>query len=250
MNSRPAPDFLRMMRRKILALVGVYRARDAWPQGVISFTFDDFPKSALTAGGSILERHGARGTYYVASKLAKTEGAVGRSFDVEDIVIAHGNGHEIGCHTYTHLNCAEAKEASLQEEVRANAAALAATIKEFSPRNFAYPFGAVSPLAAQVLNPHFSSCRGIRPGINEGRLNLSELLANSLYATTFDEARLCSLIDRNVSAGGWLIFYTHDVCETPSPYGCKPGQFEAIVAYAAKRAPIRTVQDVLGGLDL
>ena len=103
MQSRSAPNLSRMIGRKIRSLAGIYRASDAWPQGVVSFTFDDFPKSALTAGGSILERHGARGTYYVASKLAKTDGAVGRLFDVEDISAAHHNGHEIGCHTYTHL---------------------------------------------------------------------------------------------------------------------------------------------------
>ena len=31
---------------------------------LISFTFDDFPRSALEAGGQILRAHGVRGTYY------------------------------------------------------------------------------------------------------------------------------------------------------------------------------------------
>ncbi len=250
MQSRSAPNLTRMIGRKLRSLVGIYRASDAWPQGVVSFTFDDFPKSALTAGGSILERHGARGTYYVASKLAKTDGAVGRLFDVEDISAAHLNGHEIGCHTYTHLKCSEAEKSSMITEVRANAAALSSMIKGFVPKNFAYPYGAVSPLAKRVLKPYFSSCRGIRPGINEGTLDLSELLANSVYASTFDETRMCGLIDQSSAVGGWLIFYTHDVCETPSPYGCKPEQWETIVAYATKRTIVLPVRDVLAGLGL
>ena len=250
MQSRSAPNLSRMIGRKIRSLAGIYRAKDAWPQGVTSFTFDDFPKSALAAGGSILERHGARGTYYVASKLAKSEGAVGRLFDLEDIAAAHNNGHEIGCHTYTHLRCSEAEKSSLIGEVRANAAALSSVIKGFAPKNFAYPYGAVSPLAKRVLKPYFSSCRGIRPGLNEGTLDLSELLANSVYAATFDEARMRSLVDQSCAVGGWLIFYTHDVCETPSAYGCTPEQWEAIVAYTAKRTTVLPVRDVLAGLGL
>ena len=59
------------------------------------------------------------------------------------------------------------------------------------------------------------------------------------------EAEMRRLVDRNRSIGGWLIFVTHDVIETPSPYGCKPGQLEAVVAYAAKRTTILPVRDVV-----
>ena len=36
---------------------------------LISFTFDDFPLSAATAGADILERYGARGTFYASGSL-------------------------------------------------------------------------------------------------------------------------------------------------------------------------------------
>ena len=36
---------------------------------IISFTFDDFPRSALYTGGAILERFGLNGTYYAAFGL-------------------------------------------------------------------------------------------------------------------------------------------------------------------------------------
>jgi hypothetical protein len=50
-----------------------------------------------------------------------------------------------------------------------------------------------------------------------------------------DEAR-----DRN----GWVIFYTHDVSEDPSEWGCTPAQLEAVVDHAAQRLPILPVRDV------
>jgi hypothetical protein len=37
------------------------------------------------------------------------------------------------------------------------------------------------------------------------------------------------VIERNAQACGWLIFATHDVCETPGPFGCSVELFEQIV---------------------
>ena len=49
-------------------------------QPLISFTFDDFPRSALTVGGEILERHGARGTYYASLGVMGKYEAAGLMF--------------------------------------------------------------------------------------------------------------------------------------------------------------------------
>src|ERR1700747_1049840 len=45
---------------------------------LISFTFDDFPQSALFVGGAILKRFGLRGTYYVSLGLAGQDSPSGR----------------------------------------------------------------------------------------------------------------------------------------------------------------------------
>ena len=241
---------VRRLERKLGRLYGIRRISDAWPRGVVSFTFDDFPKTALTVGGRILERFGARGTYYTAAKLAGTHGDLGPLCDPDDVRIAHHRGHEIGCHTFSHLNCAAADRSSLKSEVRANAAALSDMIGPFAPANFAFPFGAESKRAKRTLMPYFHSCRGIRPGLNQGIPDIAELLANCVYAATFDDKRFCDLMDRNAAVAGWLIFYSHDVSHSPSPYGCEPEQLEALVAHAAKSSPIRPVRDVVSSLNL
>jgi peptidoglycan/xylan/chitin deacetylase (PgdA/CDA1 family) len=231
-------------------LLGRYRAAEVWPRGVVSFTFDDFPKTALQAGGLVLERHGLRGTYYVSAGLAGTEGEVGRFFDPEDLAECHGRGHEIACHTYSHLRCSEAAREAMVKETEVNGAALAALVEGLVPTNFAYPYGAVSPLAKRTLKPRFQSCRGVRPGINSGVLDLGELLANSVYSRTFEEARMRRLIDENADLGGWLIFYTHDVEASPSPYGCTVEQWESLVGYAAAKGAVLPMKDVVDGLGV
>jgi peptidoglycan/xylan/chitin deacetylase (PgdA/CDA1 family) len=242
------PFRMAALAQKIELRMHARPARVAWPNGVISFTFDDVPKSAVAAGGSILERYGARGTYYVSMNLAGTVGSVGPMFDDADIQSAHRSGHEIGCHTHTHLDCCASAKASILAAVRHNAAAVSSVIEGFVPTNFAYPYGRVSPMAKRLLGPRFSSCRGICKGINHGTIDLADLRATAVYDSKFDEAEMRHLIDENRSVGGWLIFYTHDVVDAPSPFGCKPAQLGGLVGYAAKRATILPVRDVVARL--
>jgi peptidoglycan/xylan/chitin deacetylase (PgdA/CDA1 family) len=250
MQVRPAVE----VAKRIRGWIGG-REHDAhpsliWPGGVVSFSFDDFPRSALLAGGRILEDHGARGTYYAAADLTGTHDAAGLLFRSEDLRRAHERGHEIGCHTYSHLNCAKATEWSLRREVRKNAEALSWVLDGFTPINFAYPFGAASPRAKRLLGRRFASCRGIQPGINKDALDLGELRANRIYDHDFDEARMHRLIDENRALGGWLIFYTHDVGAAPSRYGCRPAQLGSVVAYAARNSPILPVRDVVSAANV
>src|SRR5947207_11316553 len=70
------------------------------PRPIISFTFDDFPRSALHTGGAILERFGVRGTYYASLGLMGRTAPTGPIFLREDLPVLIAQGHELGCHTY------------------------------------------------------------------------------------------------------------------------------------------------------
>src|SRR5207249_2808421 len=74
------------------------------PEPIVSFTFDDFPRSALLVGGAILKQFGLRGTYYAAFGLIGTTGPSGRIFELEDVQPLLDQGHEIGCHTFDHCH--------------------------------------------------------------------------------------------------------------------------------------------------
>src|SRR2546422_1017858 len=70
---------------------------------IVTFSFDDFPRSSLTVGAEILERFGARATYYVAMSLMDTVNHLGEQFRREDLVALLDRGHELASHTFGHL---------------------------------------------------------------------------------------------------------------------------------------------------
>lgn len=232
-------------------VVGARPAALAWSGGVVSFTFDDFPQSALRVGGAILDKYRCRSTYYAALGLAGTESELGVLCGPDDIRAAYRQGHEIACHTFRHLDCSHTDAATVLADIAENEAALSALLDGFAPESFAYPYGGLSLAIKRLVAPRFSSCRGIARGFNRGTVDLADLRATKLYARDYHEAGLRDLIDRCRAADGWLIFYTHDIRETPSAYGCTPQQFAATVAYAAENAEILPVREVvarLGGL--
>jgi len=221
-----------------------------WPGVVVSFTFDDFPRSAWINGGAILEQYDKRGTYYAAMGLAGTDSNLGKMFESDDLRAVHAQGHEIACHTYSHRDCYRASPAEIAAEIERNGTALASIIGDEPLDNFAYPFGGVSLTAKSALAGRFASCRGTGRGINRGTVDLADLFGTSIYSRDFNRDRLCQLIDDAQAGNGWVIFYTHDVAEEPSPFGCTPAQFKSIVAYAAENATVLPVRDVLAGLGL
>ena len=101
----------------------------------------------------------------------------------------------------------------------------------------------------KALSQRFSSCRGVGHGINAGSVDFADLRANPVGIWE-DAAIVSRLIDDACGADGWLIFYTHDVIDRPSPYGCTPALLEAIVAAAAARCAVLPVRDVVAGLGV
>ncbi len=219
-----------------------------WKGGVVSFTFDDFPKTALAIGGEILERHGVRGTYYTALDLANTTGSLGPMFDNRDVRAAHKRGHEIACHTFRHLDCGRTDVDTLLKDIADNDAGLRALTGGSVPVNFAFPFGGISISAKRALAHRFQSCRGIGCGVNAGTADFADLRANHVYDADDGDESFRQLIDRGRASDGWTIFYTHDVAPRPSPFGCTPARLEAVVAYAAATGAVLPVRDVVAGL--
>ncbi len=71
---------------------------------IVSFGFDDFPRTAYSVGGRILESFGARGTYYVAPALMHSDGPLGEICNADDILNLLEKGHELGTQTLHHLS--------------------------------------------------------------------------------------------------------------------------------------------------
>jgi peptidoglycan/xylan/chitin deacetylase (PgdA/CDA1 family) len=202
---------------------------------VVSITFDDFPKSAAIQGARILERAGALGTYYACAEFAGTRTLHGESFDAHDIRTLERAGHEIGCHTFDHLNCCLSSASNISANVARNARAMEVLGLEQPMNSFAFPYGDASPWSRLRLARRFLTLRGIRSGVNRGKTDLSLLSAQGLGPSEADLRRVRSKFDDLQEGGGWLILFTHEVDDTPTPFGITPQGLEAIVSEAKAR---------------
>jgi peptidoglycan/xylan/chitin deacetylase (PgdA/CDA1 family) len=217
-------------RRFTIARYGRRDFRIAGDVPYISFTFDDFPLTAFTEGGRSLAAHGARGTYFVSCQLLGRDSASGPIASAEDLRALVARGHELGCHTFEHLDgCASTPEA-FERSIAANRAALSKSLPGCDLPVFAYPLNGPDLRIKRAVGRHFAGVRGGGQTINAGVIDLNLLKAYFLdhrNRGNLDVVR--DVIAQNAAARGWLIFATHDVAAAPSQYGCEPDYFEEVV---------------------
>lgn len=217
---------------------------------LVSFTFDDVPDSALTEGAAILERHGARGTFYIAGGLA---GLV----EPERVLIGPEGcrelalrGHEVGCHTFSHRRIRDIPRSELPQDLDRNATYLASLGIPQPPANFAFPYNAAWPLARSEFRRRFRSCRGAGEAINRGLVDPLMLKAVEIRQPEANARELTRWIDDVAEAPGWLVFFTHDIARRPTAHGCTPETFDHLVAHAVARGctilPVDRVLDRIG----
>jgi peptidoglycan/xylan/chitin deacetylase (PgdA/CDA1 family) len=216
---------------------------------LVSFCFDDFPRTAYTVGGTILKSFGVHGTFYVAPRLIDTTNSLGDQLTHGDIDSLLTDGHELGCQTFNHLSCRTLPLSFFELEVL-KARKFLRELTGYDPSNFAYPQGHVSLRCKRRLGPQMSSSRGPCGGINEQIADLNLLRANSLYGDLDQMDRIESLLSRNVSSQGWLIFHTHDVRRNHSPFGCTPALLDSTLLLAMKKGcRIASIKEAISTQD-
>lgn len=195
------------------------------PRGMVSFTFDDFPRSALEIGGALLERAGHRGTFYAATAQLGTTTDCGEIADAADLADCLARGHEVANHTHDHPDCRQLSNRAIVRQIDSGRARLPAG----ASANFAYPYGASDGRVQRAVLGTVATARGIRDGINGLDTCLVNLCSNRVYSH-LDLARLHALVEANRTQRGWLIFGTHDVSDAPSPFGCTPSELAGLIA--------------------
>lgn len=224
-------------------------------QPVISFTFDDVPHSAVRTGAALLERYNARGTFYIAGGLQDKMQGETRMFSASDVQYLVRAGHEVACHSYSHRKLSTFKYSNLERDLARNKAYLDNLVPQKSvSRNFAYPYNAPKLYARRLLAASFASCRGGGNQINRGRINRDLLYGVEIGngQNTFNS--LAAYIDDIVQKPGWLIFFTHDVDDRPSPYGCSRELFDHLLSYAAENSclmmPVKDALSLIQGQNM
>ena len=114
------------LRRRYSRLI--HRRPLTLPEGrpMITFGFDDVPATAVSNGAAVLEDAGVRGTFYVCAGLEGQTGPMGAYGGASETERLLDAGHEVACHTFSHLDCGQAGAAAIAEDVRRNGEALAA----------------------------------------------------------------------------------------------------------------------------
>jgi peptidoglycan/xylan/chitin deacetylase (PgdA/CDA1 family) len=221
-----------------------FRLRNEMP--MVSFTFDDVPKSAATVGAPILEQHDVHGTFYVIGSQVGTSSPLWDMVDGEDVVALHRRGHEIACHTFSHKRACDLDAETLNAEIKRNQDFLRTLDPSIKIENFAYPFGYGSFVRKRQLKTVFKSCRSIVPGVNSGTVDLQFLRAMPLIDWRIEREGIARALDEARTRNGWLIFYSHDVADAPSPYGCSPALLhEALEAASRRKIPVLNMAEAL-----
>jgi peptidoglycan/xylan/chitin deacetylase (PgdA/CDA1 family) len=173
----------------------------------------------------------------------------GDHFRREDLEALLRDGHELASHTFSHVSCRGVSCSEFREEVAKGRRAIEELTGWSDSGHFAFPFGEVTLDAKKTVGLDLASSRGIWSGLNGPEVDLNLLRANSLYGDRDKCAQVQELILENERRKSWLIFYSHDVRDTPSRFGCTPELLEFAVSFASQRsACILTVADVVAGL--
>ena len=199
---------------------------------IISFTFDDFPRSALWTGGRILKSFGLVGTYYASLGLIGKEIETGTMLVAADLAALLQQGHELGCHTFDHCHAWNTQPQRFEDSINENRVALEGLAATASFKSLSYPIGVPRAQTKRIASKYFACCRGGGQTFNIGTVDLNYLSALFLEQSRDDPRAIKRVIDENSKARGWLIFATHDISDIPTQWGCLPRMFEDIVEYS------------------
>lgn len=219
-------DLRTRLNDAIAPRVSFKRVRSRLLRPVASFTFDDFPQSAWTAGGPVLARYGAAATYYVTGALCGVTAEGLRYYEAADLRAVHAAGHEVGCHTYSHWRMPLRGLGELRQDLDRNKDFIREVLEDVVPTNFAYPYGAVSLWTKHLVSNRFATSRGIRSGVNIGSIDLDQLRVVRLERHRWTAREVEESAETACRANGWIVFVSHDISRDPSPYGATPEMLE------------------------
>lgn len=206
------------------------RMRNA--SAIVSFSFDDFPVSAIRIAGPMLRAAGAHGTYYTSLGLMGTTAPTGRIFERPDLEAAIEAGHELGCHTFGHRDAWNTEGGDFDAAIRSNQEALARIAPQARFESFAYPISGPSRATKRVAANYYECSRAGGQTFNQDGTDLNLLKAFFIEMSVANPDRMRATIEACVAARGWLVFATHDVEENPTRYGCTPGLFERVLRWS------------------
>lgn len=222
---RPRTDLVSRLRRRSARVLATRTVRPVLERGLVSFSFDDCPVSVRDNALPRLEARGWRATLYASFGLNGTHNHLGKHMSADDYRAAHARGHEIGDHTFSHLDGLACGPDAVRRDIARNRAAFREAGLPHAT-SFAYPYGEVTPGLKRALEGEFGLLRGIHAP-HGGSVDLSLAPSQRLYEAERDD--VLAAVDRAARERSWLILFSHDVRECPSDFGCTPDTLAAVI---------------------
>ena len=215
---------------------------------IVSFTFDDCPKSVVENAIPMFDREHWKVTLYMAMGLCETTNHLGLHMSQSDVKAAHKSGHEIADHTHDHLDATTVSVQEFERNIDKNQESL--NELDIPPsETFAYPYGQLNLATKKVIGQKFKGARGITSRVNAHNVDLNQISSNRLYSGKSYHKLIAEILELKKTAG-WMTIYTHDVRDTPSDFGCRPEQLEAVIAAVKNSgAEVMTIANAIKYLE-
>jgi len=245
----PSRSISSKVSRRLTPLFGRRMVPVKLDKPLVSITFDDCPASAIENGVGPMNILGWKSSVYVAGELLGTTNHHGRQICAEDLIGLHNDGHEIGGHTWSHIDAQAVSIDTFAEDIAYNHAYMQKLgLPKF--RTFAYPYGQTQPALKRLLETQFEGMRGIVPGLHRKDVDLNQIKSVPLFSG--DNMQAAHDVLKDIAARpAWVTFFTHDIRDDHSPWGCKPEEFEnflkAVKAINADVMPVDKAIDYIKG---
>lgn len=207
----------------------------------VALTFDDGPHASLTPRAlDILNRHGAKGTFFMLGQNASRNKSI--------VARAAAEGHELGVHTWSHIKMNSSSRAKVDNEVSRTQKVLAEA-SGVTPRVMRPPYGATNKTLVNHMHDHYGMASILwdvdtidwrKPGVskvistavNEAKPG-SIILVHDIHASTLDALEG---IVTGLQARGFKLVTVSELMQI--------GKREAAEAAAAAAAPVVEPQPV------
>lgn len=224
----------------------------SYPNGVVSFTFDDNFATMVSAGLPVLAAHGYPATAYVIADLVDHPG---RATLAELRTLQDSHGWEIAAHAYADVNHA-ARFPNLSPQVLEDdlvdirAWLIANGFAGYD--HCAYPGGAFTGGAGTnvlaLVRTYFATCRTIYQGERETYVPADPAKLRVFYVTNdVTLAKAITAVEQARAHREWIIIVFHALVATPSvSTQWSAADFSALVDHIATLGmPVKTVGQVL-----
>ena len=207
----------------------------------VALTFDDGPHASLTPRAlDILNRHGAKGTFFMLGQNASRNKSI--------VARAAAEGHELGVHTWSHIKMNSSSRAKVDNEVSRTQKVLAEA-SGVTPRVMRPPYGATNKTLVNHMHDHYGMASILwdvdtldwrKPGVSKViNTAVSEakpgsiILVHDIHASTLDALEG---IVTGLQARGFKLVTVSELMQI--------GKREAAEAAAAAAAPVVEPQPV------